>query len=213
MKLIGISGKIGAGKDTAYLLLKNHLDHLERAHTKIAFADKLKDICVLLFGWDRQRLDYDLAYKESNLLDDGSIDPACEMLGMTRREVMQLIGTEAMRNGLHKDVWIIVKRLQLRWGEFAKYDFGFLTDCRFLNELNFVRDSGGMLIKIVSVDKNGNEVLNSTKDQHASEQEWLAWNDWDHVIQNFRDPTLSNEENLEVLRKKLIKVLESNDVG
>ncbi len=182
MKIFGIAGKAGSGKDTVYNQMEELLTERGYKVTKLSFASKLKDVCCLLFGWDRERLEHDFEYKEGNTLDDGRPDPACQMLGgMTRREVMQKVGTEAMRNGLHMDVWIIALTLAIMRGEYDEYDIGVLTDCRFLNEIHFVTGRDGKLIK---VERSGAGTL-TNKTNHASETEWqLADDVWDATIQN-----------------------------
>ncbi len=182
MRIFGIAGKAGSGKDTVYNQMEALLMERGFKVTKLSFASKLKDVCCLLFGWDRERLEHDFEYKEGNTLDDGRPDPACQMLGgMTRREVMQKVGTEAMRNGLHRDVWIIALSLAIMRGEYDEYDIGVLTDCRFLNEIDFVTGRDGKLIK---VERSGAGTL-TNKTDHASETEWQLMDDvWDVTIQN-----------------------------
>lgn len=209
MKIIGISGASGSGKDTAYQLLKSYLESEGLKCVQLSFAEKLKDACTLLFGWDRSRLQTDVAYKEGSTLDDGSPDPACVMLGMSRREVMQKIGTEAMRKGLHEDVWIIVLKLAIMDGHFDGFDFGFITDCRFQNELKLVRDMGGTLIQVQREGDSGTLTQHTT---HASEQEWRKWTDWDHIITNRINHNMLPEDNLSFFRRELIETLQS-DLG
>lgn len=200
MQVFGIAGKAGSGKDTVYLQMERMLKDRGYRVTKLSFASKLKDICCILFGWDRDRLEHDFDYKEGNTLDDGTPDPACEMLGMTRREVMQKIGTEAMRNGLHRDVWIIALRLAIARGEYDEVDVGVLTDCRFLNEIDFVLGSGGKMIKIERTDNVGTL---TDKTNHASETEWQVMEDiWDATIQNNPSDTFV-QMSLDDLAKKV----------
>jgi hypothetical protein len=200
MKVIGFTAKVGGGKDTAGLLITKALEEKGYRVTKISFAKCLKDICTMMFGWDRERLEHDFAYKEGNTLDDGSPDPACEMLGKTRRVVMQELGTEAMRNGLHYDVWIIALKLAIMRGDYDDYDYGLLTDCRFINELQFVRDLDGTLIRL---ERLGEQSTLTDQTQHLSELEWEQWTDWDASVVNYIDPNLPDEMNLMALRNKL----------
>ena len=181
MQVFGIAGAAGSGKDTVYAQMERMLKDRGYRVTKLSFASKLKDVCCLLFGWDRERLEHDFDYKEGNTLDDGSPDPACEMLGMTRREVMQKVGTEAMRNGLHRDVWIIVLRLAIARGEYDEVDVGVLTDCRFLNEVNFVTGSNGKMVKVERIDDVGTL---TDKTNHDSETEIRQFEDFDTVVHN-----------------------------
>jgi hypothetical protein len=50
MKIIGISGKAGAGKDTVAEILVEH------GYLAVAFADEMKRICAELFGFSREQL-------------------------------------------------------------------------------------------------------------------------------------------------------------
>lgn len=196
MKLIGISGLAGSGKDTAGDLLIADYTALGYRCTRLSFAKKLKEACQLLYGWDLDRLSNDPAYKEGDRLDDGSPDPACELLGMTRRVVMQKMGTECFRVGMHPDHWIIVTKLAILNGEYDEYDIGFITDCRFPNELNFVRSMGGILLRV-----EGSTLTTHTS--HASEVEWQKWTDWDITVRNRIDPDLPVQVNREAYRQLL----------
>lgn len=200
MKVIGISAKAGAGKDTAYNLLKDSLETKGYKITRLAFADKLKEALGIIFGFNVDRLMWDYDYKQGNTLDDGSPDPACEMLGMNRRVIMQLFGTEAMRQGLHPDIWIIALKLAINRGEYDEYDVGVLTDCRFVNELQFVKDMDGLVVK---VERHGDVSTLIEDVDHASETEWEKWTDWDATVENIINPKCSVEENLESFQKAL----------
>ena len=200
MKVIGFTAKVGGGKDTAGMLVTQALEEKGYRVTKLSFAKYLKDICTMMFGWDRVRLEHDFDYKEGDTLNDGSPDPACAALGMTRRVIMQKIGTEAMRDGLHYDIWIIALKLAIQRGEYDDYDYGLLTDCRFINELQFVRDLDGTLIQ---VERQGEQTTLTDQTQHQSELEWESWTDWDALVPNFIDPNLSDDENMMEFRKRL----------
>lgn len=205
MRVVGIAAKAGGGKDTAYELLKESLEERDFKVTKLSFAKKLKDCLSIMLTWDRERLEHDFNYKEGNTLDDGTLDPACELLGMTRREVMQIFGTEACRDGLHKDIWIICLKLAIKNGEYDEYDYGVLTDCRFTNELNFVRDMDGILIRL---ERTGDGETLTNKVDHSSETEWQAWSDWDAVMQNHVNPDWTTEDNLAFFKDSITLVLE-----
>ena len=210
MKVIGFTAKVGGGKDTAGKLITEALEEKGYTVTKLSFAKPLKDICTMMFGWDRERLEHDFDYKEGNTLDDGTPDPACALLGKTRRVVMQELGTEAMRNGLHRDVWIIAMRLAIMRGEYDQYDYGLLTDCRFLNELQFVRDVDGTLIQL---QRFGEQSTLTDQTQHASELEWETWEGgWDAIVTNYIDPELDEATNLLALRNKLEDAIEYHNI-
>jgi len=204
MKVIGISAKAGGGKDTAYELLKKSLDERGYRITRLAFADVLKEALGIILGFDVERLKWDYDYKQGNTLDDGSPDPACEMLGMNRRVIMQRFGTEAMRQGLHPDIWIIALKLAIKRGEYDEYDVGVLTDCRFVNELQFVKDMNGMVVK---VERHGDVSTLIDDVDHASEIEWERWTDWDVTIKNRIVPEWDVEANLDFFQRSLESVV------
>ena len=213
MLIIGLSGKAGAGKDTAANILESRFNRAGVSTSRISFAKPIKDICTLMFGWDRKRLDTDPYYKEGGLggwVPKGApgavplsyeqlkdivhsdshlsfdmyvqldTDPACVKLGKTRRTVMQQIGTEGMREVIHPDVWIICTELAIDRGELNS-DVGFVTDCRFLNEMQFIRNQKGLLVQVQRPDVG---TLTSNT-QHESELQWLNWNGgWEYIVTN-----------------------------
>ncbi len=201
MRIISITGKAGSGKDTIAKIVTDELTAIGLNVTKLSYAGPLKDCATLLWGWDRDRLEYDFDYKEGNTLDDGSPDLACEALGMTRRVFMQRFGTEAMRQNIHQDVWIIALKLAIKRGDYDQYDIGIIPDARFINELKFVSDLGGRTIK---VERSGAVKTLTDSTQHASELEWEQWNSWDAVVQNYISENKSIKENLELLKQIVI---------
>ena len=127
--LIAVSGKIGAGKD----VLADLLQELEPRFEKKSFALKLKQICVLLTGVPI----YEQLSREGKMryLPDW---------GMTIGKMQQLLGTNAIRNGLHPDAWVLAL--------FSDYvpskSFWVITDCRFPNEAQAVLSRGGLMVRI-----------------------------------------------------------------
>jgi len=203
MQIFGLSAGKQVGKDTSYSFMKALLAEQGLTTVQLSFASILKDVCCLMFGWDRGRLDTDTAYKEGDTLDSGKPDPACSMLGMTRRMVMQRLGTDAMRKGLHPDVWIICMKLALDRGDYDGYDVGVFTDCRFHNELAMVQELGGRLIRI---DRCGMREDSHPEDTHESEVEWRSWTDWDAIILNNPTPAPGRKgESLLSLRTQIIE--------
>jgi len=200
MKVIGISAKAGGGKDTAYDLLKQSLEARGYKIIRLAFADKLKEALGIILGFDVERLKWDYDYKQGTTLDDGSPDPACKMLGMNRRVIMQLFGTEAMRQGLHQDIWIIALKLAIQRGEYDEYDVGVLTDCRFVNEIQFVKDMDGLVVK---VERHGDVATLIEDVDHASEHEWETWTEWDVTVVNRIIPDWDTKTNLELFQRSL----------
>ena len=92
---------------------------------------------------------------------------------MTVRELLQKLGTEAMRNGLHTNVWV-----NALFADYSAQSNWIITDMRFPNELKAVKDKGGITIRI---ERDGS--TNQLENLHLSE---TALDDaaFDYVIYN-----------------------------
>jgi hypothetical protein len=169
--LIGINGKIGAGKDTVgeiiqKLCLTNNGPNFEIKK----FAGKLKQIASLLTGipaenFEDQEFKKVILGKEWGTVKHNPLNaiPVFEDVQfnhlMSVRELLQKLGTEAMRNGLHANVWVNAlfadyKGFVKEWDEFGndtlvEYPNWIITDMRFPNELEAVVEKGGITIRVV----------------------------------------------------------------
>lgn len=139
-KIISISGRIGSGKDTV-------ADHLvdKYGFTRMSFADSLKDAISIIFSWDRELLAGVTAesrrWREE--VDEWWADKL-EMPGLTPRWVLQYWGTEVCRKGFHNDIWVASLENKLRTLDKNVV----ITDCRFLNELQAVKNNNGTTIRV-----------------------------------------------------------------
>lgn len=88
MQLIGFTGKKRSGKDTAAAAL------VEQGWHRIAFADKLKQVAMDLWG-----LTWDQVYGEEEHKE--AVDPRW---GKSPRQILQALGTEVGRN-VHPETW------------------------------------------------------------------------------------------------------------
>lgn len=143
MKLIGIHGHKGSGKD----YLADQIIGVLGYGVKIAFADPLKDAVCSLFGYTREQLD-DRDFKET-------VD--C-MHGKSPRELMQWIGTDCIRNQIGADHW--VNLLDKRIGNLKNTRLVIVPDVRFQNEVDYLRKKGALLITVKGAGHN---------DRHMSE--------------------------------------------
>jgi len=209
MHLISISGVAGSGKTTISAYLKTYFQNACYSTSEFSFAGPLKDACVLWFGWDRSRLDSDFGYKEGDKLDDGSPDPYCKALGMTRRQIMQKLGTECMRQGMHSDFWVILADLGVYFGKIPPSNIYFLSDARFRNELAWAKSMNAYRILVTRTEiargetepTVGNTLTAHTS--HASETEFLDYDDYDEKIVNLIDHNQVQKSNLNGLTKHL----------
>jgi len=157
--LIGLHGKIGAGKDTVaeYICEKYFF-------TNKKFAHNLKYITSILTGCDI-----------SDCYSQEGKNIYLEKWGMTIGEFQQKLGTDAIRNNLHKDAWVI--------SSLSDYTHGgswIFSDVRFPNELEAITSLGGISIKIERPVK-----INHTRNvQHESETALDHITDWRYVIYN-----------------------------
>ena len=178
--IIGVNGKIGSGKDTVgsiiqYLDLCKKADKTDLSYKEFVnserwvtdweikkFAGKLKQTASLLTGI-RVEMFEDQEFKMTNLPDEWA---RLEQSGrskvwnhMTVRTFLQRLGTEAMRDGLHTNVWVNALFADYKCPECnsvpGQVCFGhrnpnwIITDMRFPNEMEAVVAKGGITIRVV----------------------------------------------------------------
>jgi hypothetical protein len=186
--IIGICGLIGAGKDTA-------ADYLVNFHgfRRDSFAATLKDAVAAVFGWNRDWLEG--RTKASREWREQMDLWWSQRLGMeiTPRWILQNWGTEVCRNGFHKDIWIASLENKLRQTK----DNVVISDCRFFNEVDAIRNLGGRIVWIqrgptphwydIAAKANRGDTKAQqwlkNEDIHASETSW-AGTDFDLIIAN-----------------------------
>jgi dephospho-CoA kinase len=186
--IIGICGLIGAGKDTA-------ADYLVNFHgfRRDSFAATLKDAVAAVFGWNRDLLE---GRTKGAREWREQVDPWwSQRLGMeiTPRWILQNWGTEVCRNGFHKDIWIASLENKLRQTK----DNVVISDCRFFNEVDAIRNLGGRIVWIqrgptphwydiaARANRGDTKAQQWLKNEgiHASETSW-AGTDFDLIIAN-----------------------------
>jgi len=164
--IIGISGKLGSGKDTVAKIIQD-IDPTIGWEIK-KYADKLKQIASILTGIPREKFE-DQNFKLTNLPEEwnnatyeynNNGDAELVVKPMTVREFLQKLGTDAMRFGLHKDVWVnglmvdyIPKILYGKGTEFDPFEYKYsnwiITDVRFPNEALAILRKSGHLIRVI----------------------------------------------------------------
>lgn len=136
--LIGLTGAAGAGKDTV-------ADHLFKGHgcLKLALADPLYAMISAMTGLPVEKM-ADRKVKESDIA----------WIGTSPRRLLQTLGTEWGRGTLGDDIWIknLFRRIDAysaamgRCGDKASF---VVTDVRFANEAQAIRQRGGHIVEIV----------------------------------------------------------------
>ena len=201
--IISVSGAIGSGKDTIAQIIQEITPYHKWEIQK--WAGKLKTIGELISGIPKEKFE-DQEFKYTNLpaMWDKDGEP------MTVRDLLQLLGTEAMRNGLHENVWVNALMSDYTPNHYLigaatrhlddatpLYPNWIITDTRFPNELEAAKTRNGISIK---VHRPGSK-SDAKQAQHASETALNNVTDWDYVI--------SNDGDLDDLRNKVYEVLEA----
>lgn len=165
--IIALSGRMGSGKDTAADMILSY----DYGYEIKRFSGKLKQVAELLTGIPAEAFNSQ-EVKQRHLGEEW---------GMTVRELLQRLGTDAVRDGLHTNAWVNAL--------FADYEQGMnwiITDCRFPNEYEAVKKRGGIVVRIERGERK--------QDVHPSESA-LDDADFDYVI--------DNNGTLEDLKKKV----------
>jgi len=207
--IIGINGKIGAGKDTVGTIIQGLLLTNKKKSFEIKkFAGKMKQIASILTGIPVEKFE-DQEFKECFLdvewgtvqnIPLNSIPPFADMqfnVMMTVREFLQKLGTEAMRDGLHVDVWV-----NALFADYKKKSNWIITDMRFPNELEAVVKRHGITIRVVRphgyTDPNTGVYKEIPLSYHPSETS----------LDNAKfDYEIINDGSMEKLVKKVRKIL------
>lgn len=191
MNLIGIVGFIGSGKDT----VANKFVDAGCVHD--SFANPLKDVCASTFGWDRTLLEGDTTEsREFRETPDIFWTRKTGIPNFTPRLALQLLGTDVMRNHFHQDIWLNSLEYRLRRKGSAKCVV--ISDARFRNELDLIKNLGGKIIwvqreelpewyetaKTAHDNAISRKIMETKyKDVHESEWNWAGY-DVDYVIKN-----------------------------
>jgi hypothetical protein len=128
MRIYGITGKAGSGKDTFYRSVAKRLPNAMR----VAFADELKREIANLTGFTVEHI-------EKHKAD--------------LRVLLQHWGTNLRRNHCGQDYWI--KKLSAR--PVPVDAIVFVTDVRFQNEADWITSRGGQIIRIVKSGHESND--------------------------------------------------------
>lgn len=206
MKLVGFSGRKQSGKDSAIDFLRNvHRDC--GPIVRYAFGDKLKDICMEMFGLTSDQC-YGTDQQKNTFTEILWQDmPHYELLvnprtgPMTAREFMQVFGSDIMRK-IFNNVWVKALMFHIDEVETGWYgdiipSYGFIADVRFPNEVKAIHDRGGKVYRFTrNIDPN---------DTHKSETELDNYEGWDGVINN-------QELSLEQKNKAVLQVLMNDGV-
>jgi len=207
--IIGLVGWIGSGKNTVADILSS-----QHEYKKDSFAAPLKDATANIFNWPRKTLEGDTDHSRHFR---ECVDPYwANKLGIknfTPRLALQIVGTELFREHFHPKIWL--DSLEHRYIASGQKPT-IITDCRFRNELAFIKQMGGFTIRVKrGDDPHWTELAKQAQqgDEFAIQQLsdiGIHASEWDHtgVLVDF---IIENNGTLEQLTDKVsgvVKVLD-----
>jgi len=194
--IIGFGGQAGTGKGSAASALVKHF-----GYTEVCFGDALKEFLSDIFSisndifYVRELKDKDFdkpiilkPYHICKLLDilgdelnddfyELEVDLIAEFEGYeftSPGNMMQVIGTDIVRNRIDKDIWIDI--FDVRTKNIEKL---VCSDVRFSNERQYIKDQGGeiVLIKRQDLDK-------LDRHNHESENNLGSEDEYNVIVEN-----------------------------
>lgn len=177
MKVICISGKAQHGKDTTAAILREELEADGYRVLTTHYADLLKYICKSFFDWNGVKDEYG-------------------------RHILQYVGTDIIR-AKRPDYWVefiggVLELFKDNW------DYAIIPDCRFPNELEYLRDHGFDVTHLRVVRPNFDSPLTEEQQNHPSETALDGYPP---------DQYIENSGDLDCLRRKIVDwIVETNGV-
>jgi phosphomevalonate kinase len=199
VKLIGLCSKMGGGKD---YIADNFILPLLKNSLKMSFGDQIK-INVMT----KKKISYDSVYvnktKETRIL-------------------LQQEGTEEGRNlvdvygNSNKNIWIDYLHNWITLLSNRGISSFVISDIRFKNEIQYIKENNGKLIKIIAPIRNEQRLQNESKGDinsynkiknHSSECDLDNIPDSEYDLILYNDPDLLTEKQIEKLKqlKQLIQ--------
>lgn len=210
--IVGLLGLINSGKGTVASHLVDKYNFRQDS-----FAASLKDACSLIFDWPRHMLEGDT--KGSREWRE-VVDPWwSEKLGVENfspRLALQLVGTDALRNSFHEDIWFLTLQNRIRKNPNQHV---VISDVRFPNEIKFIREQGGILVKInrgpapvwyetATLANKGNSIAKEVMKQTYSSAHYSEWA-WAGTLANHE---LDNNGTLDHLKNQVDEYLSEYNI-
>lgn len=165
--LIGLGNKARQGKDYVAKYMQNALPDIKL----YSFAKELKSYCKE--HHDKLLPQWQLAH-QTKQIPSSKDDP---IYGCTA--ILQWYGTDIAR-AQNPNRWVeaIRDRIQIDIPDIA-----IITDVRFPNEAEFVKENNGYLVQVIRVKEDGTQFLDPGRDpNHPSETALDEYLGWDYII-------------------------------
>ena len=182
--IVGLSGLAGSGKDTVAGILVEEL-----GFSQVAYADKLRDFLIAQDPWVKRDKIPTFA-RLSKVIDRyGWQGYKQSPYANEVRALIQRTGTEAGRGQIGDSVWINATLENLPKGDVV------ISDCRFPNEIEILKDYGeGRVVRVVRPQAG----LPGQQGSHSSEQE---------LPERYFDFTIVNDDSIAVLKTRVIETI------
>lgn len=190
--IVGILGLAGSGKDTAAnFLIDNH------NFVRISFADPIKRVCRDIFDFSEEQLWGPSAKRNEPDPRYPRPDGSC----LTPREALQKLGSEWGRT-CYPNVWVeyAIRIANTILDSPRSFDYQktlgiipsdrshnpvqgvVIPDCRFVNEVNAVKNAKGTMIRIVreGAGLSGNAALHDSE----LEQQSIPDSEFNYIVEN-----------------------------
>lgn len=169
MKVIGLAGPSGVGKSTIAALYFRPLGYFDVA---LADAIKIRAVATGVASFEE--------------VFTSAKSPRV-------RTWLQEEGTDRGRKAFGDDVWVRslftnLRRMESEWG----LDQFVITDVRFRNEIEYIHNAGGLVLRVEAPSRQSNNQMTHTQRLHTSEHglDECGAADFDGVLLN--DPTYTD---------------------
>lgn len=169
MKFLAVSGNAGTGKDyiTRHLLVPMLTGG--RPYAIASFADHFKLESIV-----KEKLDRDKVYGRKD---------------KHTRIRLQIKGTEEGRDLYGPNLWVEILDERLKQYEERGIHYVFITDCRFPNEIEYVKSRKGKIIRINAQDRHNKAMQienggDCNVTGHISENALNEYKQWDFEVDN-----------------------------
>ena len=179
--IIGISGKIGSGKSEVARQIKKTFP--DKNFKIMSYGYMVKKVTSLLTGINMKTC---LSRNAKNIY--------LPEWNMTLGEMFQKVGTDCMRNNLHKNTWVI--------SAFSNYNDENLIfdDVRFINEADGIKERNGLLIRLEGDPKNvrANDTRNLIHESETQLDDYMGFD----IIYDNNQPIEKITDLLELIKDK-----------
>lgn len=177
-KIIILSGKARSGKDTTMSIMKNIYENNGKKVINLAYGKYIKEYAKNISDWDG--------------LDETK-----------PRTLLNMLGTEIIRKKLDDEFFI--KRMV---GDIRVYSYFFdiiiISDARFKNEIDFIRQTFKDVISIHIVRNGYESELNSDEENYITEVDLDDYDNFDYII--------NNDGSIEDLEIKISELMRSENL-